>query len=130
MPKALEYDRVVKAALLNWILGIAQGLVEHGTEGGLDAWRKLYHRYIPLADHMQNIRIRKLMCLKLVNEGDMDNLFDEAERIREQYIKIGSSECPMSEKIEKGALDIPVGSLGGLLIGISTVLSSSVHLAH
>ena len=55
VPKALEYDRVVKAALLNWISGIAQGLVEHGTECGFDAWRKLYHRYIPLADDMQNI---------------------------------------------------------------------------
>ena len=44
VPKAHEYDRAVKAALVNWITGIAQGLVEHGTEGGFDAWRDLYYR--------------------------------------------------------------------------------------
>lgn len=39
-PKAYQYDRAVKAALLNWTGGIAQGLVRFGTQGGLDAWRK------------------------------------------------------------------------------------------
>lgn len=36
-PKVYEYDRSIKAALMNWTAGVAQGLVKHGTEGGLDA---------------------------------------------------------------------------------------------
>ena len=50
-----EYDKSIKAALMNWISGVARGLVTHGTEGGLDAWRKVYHKYMPLADVLQNI---------------------------------------------------------------------------
>ena len=75
---------------MNWTSGVAQGLVKHGTEGGLDAWRKLYHKYIPLADDLHNILIGQLMSIRPVNEGDMESLFDEIERIREFYIKAGS----------------------------------------
>ena len=95
--KAMEYDRLIKAALFNWTSGIAQGLVEHGTECGFDAWRKLYNRYVPLADDMQNIMIRQLISIKPVTENEMDSLFDEIGRIREQYIKVGSRYA-MSEK--------------------------------
>ena len=58
---AKEFDRAIKSALLNWTAGIAHGLVKYGTEGGLDAWRKLYNKYMPLAHDMQNILIRELM---------------------------------------------------------------------
>ena len=96
--KAIEYDRAIEVALANWTAGIAQGFVEHGAEGGLDAWRTFYNRYISLADDMQNILIRQLMGFKQVNENDMDLLFDEIDKIREQYIKIGSEEGPVSDK--------------------------------
>ena len=59
MVKAIEHDRSIKVALLNWTSGIAQGLVEHGTESGFDAWRKLYNRYVPLADDMHIILMRQ-----------------------------------------------------------------------
>lgn len=95
-PEAREYDRSIKAELLNRTSGIAQGLIEYGTEGGFDAWRKLYNKYVPLADDMQNILIRQLMSIKPLGEGEMDNLFDEIERIREQYVKVGSKEGPMN----------------------------------
>ena len=103
-PKAYEYDRSIKAALMNWTSGVAQGLVKHGTEGGLDAWRKLYHKYMPLADDLQNIFIRQLMSIRPVNEGDMDSFFDEIERIRELYIMAGSDEEPMSERWLRAAI--------------------------
>ena len=44
--KAPEYDRAIRAALLNWTSGIAHNIVKYNVEGGLDAWRKLYSRYI------------------------------------------------------------------------------------
>ena len=34
----------------------------------------------------------------------MDNLLDEGERIREQYVKVGSKEGPMNEKWIKAAM--------------------------
>ena len=103
-PKIYEYDRVVKAALLNWTAGLAQGLVTYGNEGGLDAWRKMYNKYVPLADDLQHILIRQLMSIKLVNEQDVDSLFDEIERIRELYIKVGSDDEPICEKWFKVAV--------------------------
>ena len=75
-PKVYEYDGAIKSALLNWTAGVTQGLVKHGVEGGLDAWRKLYHKYMPLADDLQNILIRQLMSMKQVSENDMDLLFE------------------------------------------------------
>ena len=96
-PNVCEYDMSIKAALMNLIPGVAQGLVKHGTEGGLDAWRKLYHKYMPLADDLQNILIRQFMSVRPVREHYMDRLFDELERIRELYIKVDSDEAPTSE---------------------------------
>ena len=91
-PKVYEYDRAIKAALLNWTSGVAQGLVKHRVEGGMDAWRKLYHKYMPLADDLQSILIRQLMSIKPVTENDMDLLFEGIERIRDLYIKVGSND--------------------------------------
>ena len=76
-PKAPEYDRAIRAALFNQINGIAKGLVQHNVANGLDVWRKLYHRYIPLASDLQDIFIREVYDLKPVSETDIDRLFDE-----------------------------------------------------
>ena len=103
VPKAHEYDRAVKVVFVNLIIGIPQGL-EHGTEGSFDVWRNLFNRYIPLADGMQNIFIRQLMGLKQVSENETDSLFDEIDRIREQYIQIGSKQGPMNDKRVRAAM--------------------------
>ena len=81
-PKAEEFNRAIKAALLDWTSGIAKGLIRHNVINGLDAWRKLYHRYIPFASDLQDILIRELYDLKPVSEADIDNLFDEVARIK------------------------------------------------
>ena len=91
-PKADEWNRAIMAALLNWTSGIAKGLVQHNVANGLDAWRKLYHRYIPLAADLQDILIRELYELKPVNESEIDSLFDEVARIKDLYIKAGPSD--------------------------------------
>lgn len=62
-PKAYEYARVVNAALLTWTEGVAHGLVEHGCDNGLDAWRCLYNRYLPAAEDLQNLLMEELMML-------------------------------------------------------------------
>lgn len=98
-----QYDRAVKFASLNYTTGVAHGRVKYGFEGGLDAWRKLYHRYVPLADDLQNIPIRELIVLKPVAETDVDNLFSEVERITELYIKVGESDL-LQEKWVKAAI--------------------------
>ena len=53
---------------------------------------------------MQRILIRQFMSFKQVIEGDVDKLFDEVERIRALYIKVGSSEAPMCERWFKVAI--------------------------
>ena len=102
-PKADEWNRVIMAALLNWTSGIAKGLVQHNVANGLDAWRKLYHRYIPLAADLQDILIRELYELKPVNESEIDSLFDEVARIKDLYIKAGPSD-DLSERWIKSAV--------------------------
>ena len=71
---------------------------------GFDAWRRLYNKYVPLAEDLQNILIRQLMSLKPVSEGEVDQLFDEVERIRELYIKAGSVDEPMCERWLRAAI--------------------------
>ena len=73
--KLYQYDRVVMLALLNYIIGTAHARVKYGVECGLDAWRKLYNRYVPLAEDIKNILIRELIALKPVSETEVDNLF-------------------------------------------------------
>lgn len=70
--KAYGYVRAVDAALLNWTDGVAQGLVEHGCENGLDAWRRFYNRYIPGAEDLQGLLMEELMNLKPVGEQEVD----------------------------------------------------------
>ena len=75
----------------------------HNVSNGLDAWRKLYHRYIPLASDLQDILIRELYDIKPVSESDIDSLFDEVARIRDLYIKAGPSD-DLSERWIKSAI--------------------------
>ena len=91
-PKVYQYDRAVRFALLNYTTGVAHARIKYGVEGGRDAWRKLYNRYVPLADDLQNILIRELIAVKQVAETEVDNLFSEVERIIELYIKAGESD--------------------------------------
>ena len=102
-PKAGEWNRAITAALLNWTTGIAKGLIQHNVANGLDAWRKLYHRYIPLASDLQDILIRELYDLKPVSETEIDSLFDEVARIKDLYIKAGPSN-DLSERWIKSAI--------------------------
>lgn len=43
-----QYDRAIRLALSNYTTGVAYGRVKYGVECGLDAWRKLCNRYVPL----------------------------------------------------------------------------------
>ena len=65
---------------------------------GVDAWRKLYNRYVPMAEDLQNIFIRELMALKPVNDANVDDFFQEVERIRELYARAGSQDGGLLEK--------------------------------
>ena len=89
-PRVYEYVRVVNVALLNLTGGVAQGVVEHGCDNGLDAWRRLCSRCIPGAEDLQHLFMEELILLKPVNVSEVDVLFSEVERLTEWYIKIDS----------------------------------------
>ena len=103
-PKVYEYSREVKAASMNWIGGVAKGLVRHGVENGPDAWRKLYHKYVPLAEDLQNLLIQELMSFKTATESEVDSLFTDIERIRDLYIKAGTDEANLSDRWIRAAV--------------------------
>ena len=91
-PKAAEFEIAVKVALLNWTSGIANNFVRYGICSGFDAWRKLCHKYVLLAEDLQDILIQELMALKPVSENELDILFNEIQRITDLYSKTGKQE--------------------------------------
>ena len=97
-PKATEFNRALMSVLLNYTTGIAKGLVEYGAENGFDAWRRLYHHYLPLAEDLQQLLIQELYSLPPVNEANIDTLFNKVERITEMYTKAGRVDDAISEK--------------------------------
>ena len=97
-PKVAEYNRAIMSVLLNYITGIAKGMVEYGVENGFDAWRRLYHHYLPLAGDLQQILIQELYTLSPVSENNIDNLFKQVERITELYTTAGRPDDAISER--------------------------------
>lgn len=89
---------------MNWIGGIAKGLVKHGVDNGLDAWRKLYHKYVLLAGDLQNLSIQESMSLKTATEREIDKLFNDVECIRDSYIKAGTDTEDLSERWIRAAV--------------------------
>ena len=79
--QAGEFDRVIRSTLLNWTSGIAHDVIKYGVCGGLDAWRKLYNKHMPLVYDQQNIVIRELMSLKQVSENEIGQLFHDVENM-------------------------------------------------
>ena len=70
-PKAMEYNRAIMFPLFNYIISIAKGMVEHVVENGFDAWRRLYHNHICLAeDFRKNINARTIFLKICIREWD------------------------------------------------------------
>lgn len=101
--KVYQYDRTVRFTLLNYTTGAAHGRIKYGVEGGLGAWRKIYNRYVPLADDLQHILIREFIAIKQVTETGVVNLSSEVDRITEFYIKTGESD-PLQDKWVKAVI--------------------------
>ena len=59
-PKAYEYNIAIQNVLENYTTDIAEGMVRYGVHNGFDAWRRLFHHYVPLADDLQQIFIQEL----------------------------------------------------------------------
>ena len=89
-PKITEYEILIKAALLIWTSGVANRTIKYGILNGSDAWKKLYHKYVFLAEDLQNIFIQELMALNSISENDIDTLFNEKEKIKDLYAKAKS----------------------------------------
>ena len=66
--KIWEYNRAIHAALKNWIDGDAKRLIKYEVAGGLDAWRKMYIEYIPMAQTRQDIILTEILELQPVTD--------------------------------------------------------------
>ena len=103
-PIVAQFNRAILTALLNYTAGIVRGMIEYGIENGLDAWRKLYHRYMPLADDLQQLLIQEFYALTFVTESTIDTLFNKVERITEPYTRHGAAEDQISDEWIKAAV--------------------------
>ena len=97
-PTAYEYNRARMSLLLNYTTSLAKGMVEHGVDNGVGAWRRLYHHHIPLVEDQRKIFMQELYALKPVTENEIDNLFNEVERITELYLKASIKEVLVLEE--------------------------------
>ena len=102
--KAAEYNRAIMSALLNYIAGVAKGMVEYGGENGFDAWRRFYNHCRPFAEDLQQILTQELYTPSPVIDNNIDNLFNQEERITELYTKTGRPDDAISEQWIKVAV--------------------------
>ena len=89
-PIVTQSNTAVQAALENYTIDMAEGMVRHGVLNGLDAWRRLYNHYAPMVEDSQNIFIQVLHELRPVEENSMDKLINEIQRISEWYVRAGT----------------------------------------
>ena len=107
-PRAVEYQVAIQNVLENYTTDIADGMIRYGVHSGFDAWRKLYHHYVPLAEDLQQILIQELSDLKPLNEADIDKLFNELQRISEWYVRAGSEAILESWLVAAVKRDLPI----------------------
>ena len=76
---------------------------------------------MPLAEGMQNLRLRELIAIRPVGEANIDDLFQEVERIRELYARAGSHDVAVLEKWVAAAIQ------QNLPDSVTTILSNELR---
>ena len=89
----------MESALRNWIEGDANRLVKYGANGGIDAWRRLYAEYIPLAQTKQDIIFTEILDMKPVNDKNVRKLMNRIEELQYKYNQCGGQ--PLGSNIVK-----------------------------
>ena len=92
--RAAEYNVAIQNVFENYTSDTVEGMVRFGVNNGFDAWRCLYHHYIPLAKDLQQLLIQELYDLRPVGESELDKLFTDIQRISELYARAGSEDIP------------------------------------
>ena len=95
-PIVTQFNIAIQTALENYTTDVAEGMVRYGVLNGLEAWRRPYNHYVPMAEDLQNILIQELYELRPVEENSVDKLFNEIQRISELYVRAGTED--ISEK--------------------------------
>ena len=93
-PRAAECNVAIQNVLENYTSDIAEGMVRFGVCNGFDAWRRVYHHYIPLSRDLQQILIQELYDRRPVGESEIDKFFNDIQRISELYSRAGSENIP------------------------------------
>ena len=102
MPKILEYNRAIHAALKNWTDGGANKFARYSSNGGIDVWRRLYAQYIPLAQAKQDIIFTEFLEMKFVNDRNGRKLLNRMEELQYKYNQCGGE--PLGNNIIKRVL--------------------------
>lgn len=102
MPQIWEYNRAVHAALKNWTEDGAKRLIKYEVHGGVDARRKMYIEYIPMAQTKQDIIVTEILDLKPVTEKNVRKLFNRMKELRHKYNQCGGT--PLGDNIVKKML--------------------------
>ena len=102
VPKVWEYNRAIHASFKTWTDGDAKRLVKYEVNGGIDAWRKLYVEFIPMAQTRQDIIVSEILELKPVQDKQIRKFLNRVEELRYKYNQCGCS--PLGENIVRRVL--------------------------
>lgn len=83
----------------NWIIGEARKFVTYSVNGGIDAWRRLYHEYFPLDQTKQDSIFTEIIGLERIKEKDVRAFLNRIEELRDQHDRCGGK--PLAENILK-----------------------------
>ena len=76
--------------------------IKYGTNGGIDAWRRLYVECIPLPQTKQDIILSEIFESKPVNDKNVCKLLNRVEELQHKYNQCGGQ--PLGNNIVKRAL--------------------------
>ena len=99
VPNVYEYNRATHGALQSWIIGEAKKLATYGFNGGIGAWRRLYHDCLPMDQTKQDITFIEFASMEAVKEKDLRVPLDRLEELRDKRDRCG--ERPLAENIVK-----------------------------
>lgn len=132
VPKILEYNRAIHASLKNWTDGEAKRFIKYEVTGGLDAWRKLYIEYIPLAQTRPDFILSEILELKPVSSKDVRKFLNRIEELRYKYNQCGGT--PLGDNIVKTGIGKVYTTrdkeAAGITFRISKYLPASMQTNH
>ena len=97
IPQIWQCNKAIRAAFKIWTDGDAKRFIKYEVKMGIDAWRKMYIEYIPMAHTRQDIILADILELQPLTDKQVRQFFNRLDEHRYKYNQCGSQ--PFGENI-------------------------------